>query len=92
VGRAIDNHPILKGLFAKRDNRFVTQAVDGAAHRGYQRWHRDLDDEVVEWIQNNPNKNGDKENNKGHAQRIAFVLQFGKFCELNRMFLNGDLP
>lgn len=52
-------HPILKGLFAKRDNRFVTQAVDGAAHRGYQRWHRDLDDEVVKWIQNNPNKNGD---------------------------------
>jgi len=29
---------------------------------------------------------------KGHAQRIAFVLQFGKFCELNRLFLDGDLP
>jgi hypothetical protein len=32
-----------------------------------------------------------KKNNKGHAQHIAFVLQFGKFCGLNRMFLNGDL-
>ena len=31
------------------------------------------------------------EEQKGHAQRIAFVLQFGKFCGLNRMFLNGDL-
>jgi hypothetical protein len=31
-----------------------------------------------------------KKNKKGHAQHIAFVLQFGKFCGLNRMFLNGD--
>jgi hypothetical protein len=31
------------------------------------------------------------ENEKGHAQHIAFVLQFGKFCGLNRMFLHGDL-
>jgi hypothetical protein len=30
-------------------------------------------------------------NKKGHAQHIAFVLQFGKFCGLNRMFLHGDL-
>jgi hypothetical protein len=30
-----------------------------------------------------------QENKKGHAQHIAFVLQFGKFCGLNRMFLNG---
>ena len=28
---------------------------------------------------------------KGHAQHVAFVLQFGKLCGLNRMFLNGDL-
>jgi hypothetical protein len=28
---------------------------------------------------------------KGQAQRIAFVLQFGKLCRVNRMFLNGDL-
>jgi hypothetical protein len=34
---------------------------------------------------------GTKKNKKGHAQHIAFVLQFGKFCGLNRMFLNGDL-
>jgi hypothetical protein len=32
-----------------------------------------------------------RRNKKGHAQHIAFVLQFGKFCGLNRMFLNGDL-
>ena len=59
VGRAIQNHPNLKGAFAKRDPRFVTRAVDGNAHRGYQRWHRDLDDEVVEWIENNPNSTPD---------------------------------
>jgi hypothetical protein len=42
------------------------------------------------------NKKGHAQNNSGtikrHAQRIAFALQFGKFCELNRMSLNGDLP
>jgi len=59
VARAVDDHPILSGLFAKRDSRFVTQAVDGAAHRGYQRWRRDLDKEVAEWIENNHSRNGD---------------------------------
>jgi len=33
----------------------------------------------------------DKKAQKGHAQRIAFVLQFGKCCRLNRLFLDGDL-
>jgi hypothetical protein len=28
---------------------------------------------------------------KGHAQRIAFVLRFGRFCGLNRLFLDGEL-
>ena len=53
VGRAVDNHPLLSGAFKKRDPRFVTQAADNAAHRGYQRWHRDLDDEVVERLLTN---------------------------------------
>ena len=59
VARAVDDHPILSGLFAKRDNRFITQAIDGAAHRGYQRWHRELENEVVDWIRRNHDKNGD---------------------------------
>ncbi|MCC5830617.1 MAG: hypothetical protein JJU36_14315, partial [Phycisphaeraceae bacterium] len=59
VGRAIDNHPSLKGAFDRRDPRFVTRASDGASHRGYQRWHRDLDNEVVNWIERNPDATPD---------------------------------
>jgi len=33
----------------------VTQAVDEAAHRGYQMWHRALDAEVVDWLARCPN-------------------------------------
>ncbi|HLL53326.1 MAG TPA: hypothetical protein VK447_07265 [Myxococcaceae bacterium] len=28
----------------------VTRAADQASHNGYQRWHRDLDDEVIAWL------------------------------------------
>ena len=34
-----------------RDPRFVAQAKDEEAHCGYQQWHRDLDKEVVEWLE-----------------------------------------
>ena len=50
IHQALEDHARLAGLYKARDPRFVTRAVDGAAHRGYQRWHRDLDDEVVAWI------------------------------------------
>ena len=29
---------------------------------------------------------------RGHAQRLAFVLQFGKLCMLNRLLLGENLP
>lgn len=73
--------PILKGLFAKRDRRFVTQAIDGAAHRGYQRWHRDLDDEVVSWIRNNRDKNGD--------DFLAFLKSLYERPDIKARFPNG---
>jgi hypothetical protein len=54
IAKAIEEHPNLAGEYAPRDPRFVTRAVDQAAHRGYQTWHRALDDEVVGWLQRNP--------------------------------------
>jgi RHS repeat-associated protein len=54
VHSALEQHPSLAGRYSARDPRFVTRAIDGAAHRGYQQWHRELDREVVEWIQNTP--------------------------------------
>jgi RHS repeat-associated protein len=54
VHDALEQHPVLKGKYKARDNRFVKQAVDRSAHRGYQKWHRDLDGEVAKWIGDNP--------------------------------------
>ena len=53
IGREVGNHPTLRGQYQPRDPRFTTQAIDDAAHRGYQTWHRRLDDEVVRWLQEN---------------------------------------
>jgi hypothetical protein len=43
IHEALEKHPLLKGIYKPRDNRFVTQAIDKEAHKGYQTWHRDLD-------------------------------------------------
>lgn len=50
IWRALDEHPNLKGLYAPRDARFVTQAIDKAAHNGYEKWHIALDKEIAKWI------------------------------------------
>ncbi|NLX21660.1 MAG: RHS repeat-associated core domain-containing protein, partial [Phycisphaerae bacterium] len=50
VHKALEKHPTLKGKYEYRDSRFVTRAVDEEAHRGYQGWHRGIDDEVAEWV------------------------------------------
>jgi cytochrome c1 len=55
IGRALERHPSLAGYYSRRDSRFITEAVDEAAHRGYQRWHRDVDKEVVRWLGQNRN-------------------------------------
>jgi hypothetical protein len=50
IHKALEDHPGLKGHYKYRDERFVTQAIDETAHKGYQKWHRDLDDGIVKWI------------------------------------------
>ena len=50
---ALNRHPTLKGLYKPRDSRFVPQAVDKAAHNGYQHWHRQVDEEVANWLLRN---------------------------------------
>ena len=51
---ALEDHPVLKGHYTARDPRFVTQARDLTSHRGYDSFHRQLDDEVSAWTRNNP--------------------------------------
>ena len=51
VARALDDHSNLAGKYKIRDPRFTTRAKDLSLHRGYQKWHRGLDDEVVGWLE-----------------------------------------
>jgi RHS repeat-associated protein len=50
----LEKHPRLAGCYKSRDSRFVTRAIDKAAHNGYEEWHRLLDEEVRQWIRNHP--------------------------------------
>ncbi|MFP2925186.1 Wall-associated protein precursor [Pyxidicoccus sp. 3LG] len=54
IAEELSGHRTLKGLYQPRDPRFVTQAVDKAAHNGYQHWHRQVDEEVLKWLRVNP--------------------------------------
>lgn len=54
IHRALQRVPALAGKYSARDPRWVATAVDHASHRGYQRWHRELDRETVEWLRSNP--------------------------------------
>jgi hypothetical protein len=53
IATALDDHETLRGLYAPRDERFKTRAKDKESHCGYQKWHRDVDDEVIEWLEKN---------------------------------------
>ena len=61
VARELEQHPTLKGKYTPRDPRFTTQGVDEAAHKGYQTWHRELDDEVISWLRDPKNLNATPE-------------------------------
>jgi hypothetical protein len=53
IAAALARHPTLSGYYQARDPRLVTQAVNRAAHNGYETWHRLLDAEVIEWLSRN---------------------------------------
>jgi hypothetical protein len=57
IHAALEMHPILKGVYKARDNRFITRAKDLASHKGYDTPHRDLDAEVIQWLSDNPSAN-----------------------------------
>jgi hypothetical protein len=53
LAKALEDRKTLRGLYNPRDPRFVTKAVDEQAHCGYQGWHRDVDAEVIAWLEAN---------------------------------------
>jgi hypothetical protein len=50
IAKRLASHRTLKGLYKPRDRRFVTRAKDEQSHCGYPQWHRDVDEEVIKWL------------------------------------------
>lgn len=50
LAKKLSKHRTLKGLYKPRDSRFVTRAKDEQSHCGYQEWHRKVDKEVIDWL------------------------------------------
>jgi hypothetical protein len=48
IARALDQHPTLRVL-ADRRREFTTRALDASSH-GWDRFHIDLDNQVIAWI------------------------------------------
>jgi len=55
ISKALEAHRTLHGRYKPRDPRFIAQARDENAHCGYQQWHRDVDQEVIEWLESRKN-------------------------------------
>ncbi len=54
IMRSLNNHPTLKGKFNREDPMFKYHAKDLESHKGYQKWHREYDAKVGNWLENNP--------------------------------------
>lgn len=82
IAKALDDHLTLRGHYKPRDPRFVTRAVDEPSHCGYQQWHRDVDEEVIEWLEANAKATPDefeaflREVYNRPSMRVRFPLGF----------------
>jgi hypothetical protein len=81
IWKALDKHPTLSGKYKSRDPRFVSQAKSKQDHCGYQEWHRDIEREVVAWL--------NRQAKATPAQFEAFLRELYKRADLARMFPNG---
>jgi RHS repeat-associated protein len=54
IWREAVQNPALRAALQRNSPRFLAQARDLVAHKGYQQWHRALDDEIVEWLRARP--------------------------------------
>jgi hypothetical protein len=60
VHRALEKHEFLQGRYRARDPRFVLRGADLDAHRGYQKWHQELDQEIADWLRQRPQATPEK--------------------------------
>ncbi len=81
IHKALEEHKNLRGVYKYRDNRFVTQAFDKAAHNGYEKWHIALDAKVAKWLEDN--------NRATPKDFEAYLRKLYSEAPLNAKFPNG---
>ena len=65
---------------SRSDKRFPVNALAKDGHRGYQKWHRQYDDVMVDWMQKHPNASAGEFINKLNSvySSSGMIQRFGK--------------
>ena len=79
INRAKSSNPKLNCI-SRNDPRFQVKALTSDAHRGYQQWHRQYDDIMVNWLNKHPNASAGAFINKLNSvySSANMVRRFGK--------------
>jgi hypothetical protein len=84
IAKALERHETLGGLYEPRDERYVAKAKDKESHCGYQKWHRDVDLEVVRWLR--------KERRATPEEFMAKLREIYSRKDMLKRFPNGFGP
>jgi len=76
IVNALNRHETLGGVFNRDD--FIVQGLDAASHKGYQAWHRAYDQEVVNWLTDNPRATPE--------QFLSYLRDLYKRTEIDKRF------
>ena len=77
----LNQHQTLAGIFGRND--MLVQAVNPESHRGYQIWHREYDDQVVEWLEANADANA--------TQFLSFLKGVYEHSSMKERFPGGSM-
>ena len=81
IAQALEDHITLRGLYKPRDERFKTRAKDEESHCGYQKWHREVDEVVIKWLET--------ERRATPEQFMKFLREIYNRKEMLERFPNG---
>jgi hypothetical protein len=84
ISKALEKHATLGGLYEPRDERYVAKAQDKESHCGYQKWHRDVDLEVIRWL--------DRYKKATQEEFEAFLREIYNRKDMLERFPNGFGP
>lgn len=65
---------------SRNDPRFQVKALTSGGHKGYQKWHRQYDKTIVDWLKSHPNASAGEFINKINSvfAKPGMVKIFGK--------------